>query len=101
MTGGKVFSWDTNGSKGSFLRSIISEAICRSLEVDLYKTWTFIGFDSTSKYAGIPIINELGLKADFCYFDSWHTLEHLMNEIYCFESVANNDFIIALDDALL
>ena len=96
---GKVFSWDTNGSKGSFLRSVISEAICRPLEVDLYKYWTFIGFDSTSEHAGIPVIKELGYKADFCYFDSWHTLEHLMNEVKCFETVANDDFIVALDDA--
>ena len=35
LNGGKVFSWDTNGSKGSFLRTVISEAICRPLEVDL------------------------------------------------------------------
>lgn len=99
LNDGKVFSWDTNGSKGSFLRSVISESICRPLEIDLYRYWTFIGFDSTSEYVGIPVIKELGHKADFCYFDSWHTLDHLMNEVKCFESVANENFIIALDDA--
>ena len=61
----KVYSWDTNGSKGSFLRSVISEAICRPLEVNLYKYWTFIGFDSTSEYVGIPVLSELESKADF------------------------------------
>ena len=90
---GKIYSWDTNGSKGSFLRTVISEAICRPLEVDLYKFWTFIGFDSTNKHVGIPVIQELGHKADFCYFDSWHTLEHLLRELKCFETVANDDFI--------
>jgi len=99
LNNGKVFSWDTNGSKGSFLRSVISEAICRPLEVDLYKYWTFIGFDSTSEHVGIPVIKELGHKADFCYFDSWHTLDHLMNEMKCFEKVTNDGFIVALDDA--
>jgi hypothetical protein len=99
LTDGKVFSWDTNGSKGSFLRTVISEAICRPLEVDLYKYWHFIGFDSTSEFVGIPVIKELGHKADFCYFDSWHTLDHLMNEMTCFETVTNDKFIVALDDA--
>lgn len=99
LTDGKVFSWDTNGSKGSFLRTVISEAICRPLEVDIYKYWQFIGFDSTSEHVGIPVINELGHKADFCYFDSWHTLDHLMNEMKCFELVTNDQFIVALDDA--
>ena len=99
LNNGKIFSWDTNGSKGSFLRSVISEAICRPLEVDLYKYWTFIGFDSTSEYVGLPVIDELGHRADFCYFDSWHTLEHLMNEVQSFEKVTNENFIIALDDA--
>jgi hypothetical protein len=99
LNDGKVFSWDTNGSKGSFLRSVISESICRPLEVDLYKYWTFIGFNSTSEHVGIPVIKELGHKADFCFFDSWHTLDHLMNEVECFVTVTNNNFIIALDDA--
>lgn len=94
-----IYSWDTNGSKGSFLRSVISEAICRPMEVDLYKYWTFIGFDSTCEHVGIPVISELGLKADFGYFDSWHTLDHLMNEIKCFQQVVNDQFVIALDDA--
>ena len=38
-------------------------------------------------------------KADSCYFDSWHTFEHLMKEIRCFEKVSNNEFMILLDDA--
>jgi len=65
LNNGKVFSWDTNGSKGSFLRSVISEAICRPLGVDLYKHWTFIGFDSTSDHVGIPVIKELAIKQIF------------------------------------
>jgi hypothetical protein len=99
LTEGKLFSWDTNGSKGSFLRSVILEAICRPLEVNLYQYWTFVGFDSISEHVGIPIIKELGHKADFGYFDSWHTLDHLMNEVKCFETVTNDEFIVALDDA--
>ena len=99
LNDGVVFSWDTNGSKGSFLRSVISEVMCRPLEVDLYNYWNFIGFDSTSEHAGIKVVSELGYKADYGYFDSWHTLNHLMSEIKSFEAISNESFIIALDDA--
>jgi len=96
---GKMFTWDTNGSKGFFLKSVVLESICRPLNVNLYDIWSFIGFDSTSQHIGIPVIKELGHKVDFGFFDSWHTLDHLMNEISCFEQVASNHFHIALDDA--
>ena len=99
LTRGKVYSWDTNGSKGAFLRSVISDSICKVLEVDLHKIWQFIPFDSTNPHIGINVLLELGLKADFGFFDSWHTLDHLMSEIRLFEEVASDNFIIALDDA--
>lgn len=99
LNGGHLYSWDTNGSKGSFLRSVISESICRPLNINLYSFWTFIGFDSTSEHIGIPVLAELGCKADFGFFDSWHTLNHLFEEIKCFERIADKKFIISLDDA--
>jgi hypothetical protein len=67
--------------------------------VNIYKTWSFIGFDSASQHVGIPVLNQLNCKADFGFFDSWHTLDHLMKEIQCFEMVAKDRFILALDDA--
>lgn len=99
LRGGRLFSWDTNGSKGAYLRQVILDSMCRVLEVDLHKVWTFVGFSSTDMHAGIQVLSELGLKADFGFFDSWHTLNHLTNEIECFEKIANPEFIIALDDA--
>jgi hypothetical protein len=99
LNNGKLYSWDTNGSKGHFLRSVISESMCAPLGVDLHNIWTFIGFDSTSNYAGIPILSELGHKADYGFFDSWHTLNHLMNEVSCFETIVKPTFFVALDDA--
>lgn len=99
LYGGKFYSWDTNVSKGAFLRSVISDAIGRVLEVDVHKVWKFVGFDSINPHVGIPVLRELGEKIDFGFFDSWHTLDHLMNEIRAFESVASDRFILALDDA--
>ena len=99
LTGSKVYSWDTNGSKGALLRSVISDAMCKVLEVDLHKIWQFIAFDSTNPHIGVNVLSELGIKADFGFFDSWHTLDHLMSEIKLFEEVVSDNFIIALDDA--
>jgi hypothetical protein len=48
---------------------------------------------------GIDVLRELNLKANFGFFDSWHTLDHLLAEITCFENVAASSFYIALDDA--
>jgi len=96
---GKMYSWDTNASKGAYLRSMISDAMAKALGVDIHKIWTFIAFDSTDPSVGISVLHELGEKADFGYFDSWHTLNHLVREIKAFEMIASDKFIIALDDA--
>ena len=39
--GGRMFSWDTNASKGSFLKSVISESIDKVLKTNfnLEKNW--------------------------------------------------------------
>ena len=54
-----MFSWDTNASKGSFLKSVINESICKVLKCDLNKIWTYISYDSTDKNAGLEILKEL------------------------------------------
>jgi len=101
LHGGKLYSWDTNGSKGSFLRSVILEAMCGPLGIDINDTWEFIAFDSTDSSIGIPVLKELKKKADFGFFDSLHTADHLKEEIDLFQSVANKQFMVALDDAYL
>lgn len=95
----KLFSWDTNGSKGSFLRTIINESICQPLGVDVNDIWKFIPYFSTDRHVGIQILNELKLKSDFCFLDTSHTLNQVMTEIKEFEKISTSEFIIALDDA--
>jgi len=95
----KFFSWDTNGSKGSYLRTIINESICQPLNINVNDVWKFIPYYSTDKYAGIQILKELNLKTDFGFFDSSHTLSQVKSEIKEFEKVSANNFFIALDDA--
>ena len=59
LYGGTMYSWDTNGSKGSFIQSVISESIGRVLGVDINKIWHFIAFNSTDPNVGIRVIKEL------------------------------------------
>ena len=99
LYGGKMYSWDTNASKGSFLRSVISESIGRILDTDVNRVWTFIPFNSTDPNIGIRVLKELNIKADFCFFDSWHTLDQVLLELKEFETIASSKFILAFDDA--
>ena len=50
-----MYSWDINGSKGSFIRTVISESICRILNVDVNKIWNFVSSSSTDQYTGINL----------------------------------------------
>ena len=68
--GEKIFFWNTNASKGSFLKSAILQIIDQVLETSVNKIWTFISYDSTDENAGIKILSELKMKGDFCFFDS-------------------------------
>jgi len=99
LFGGKMYSWDTNASKGSFLSSVISESIGRILHVDVNKIWHFIPFNSVDPNVGIRVLKELDTRADFCFFDSWHTLDQIILELKEFEIVASSKFVLAFDDA--
>ena len=95
----KFFSWDTNGTKGSYLRSIINESMCQPLNIDINQVWKFIPYNSTDKFLGIEVLKEMNLKSNFGFFDTSHTLKQVLQEIECFDKIAANQFVIALDDA--
>tara|TARA_B100000674_G_C37923584_1_gene954449 strand:- start:263 stop:1072 length:810 start_codon:yes stop_codon:yes gene_type:complete len=95
----KVVSWDTNPSKGSFLKSVINEAICKPLNANINDYWEFIAFDSTNNHLGIAVLNEMNIKPSVGFFDSLHTLEHLMSEIKAYSNCASDIFYVVLDDA--
>lgn len=97
--GGKFYTWDTNPNKGSFLRSVLNESMGKTLKVDVNLIWEFIAFDSVDQHIGISILKEKKTKVDFCFFDSWHTLDHLMKEINEVEKCLSNKFVLAFDDA--
>ena len=97
LYGGKLYSWDTNASKGSFLKGVISESV--GLNVDVNKIWTFIPSNSLDPHVGLRVLNEIKSNSDFCFFDTWHTLEHVFKELKEFEKIASSKFIVAFDDA--
>jgi len=99
LHGGSMYSWDTNASKGAFLKSVILQSIDQVLGSSVNKIWTFVPYDSTDQHVGLMALKELKLKADFCFFDTLHTLDHLLKEVKHFEKIASSKFVVALDDA--
>jgi len=96
---GKLISWDINQNKGSELKLIMLETICKHLSVNLYDYWTFIPFNSLDAHLGIPVLKDLKLKPSYGFFDSYHTSEHLIDEIELFCNQADKNFFIAIDDS--
>lgn len=95
---GKLYTWDINGSKGSFLRSIANDTICKSFSVALHKHWDFIAYSSTNEHLGIKILKELNQKIDFCFIDSYHTLDNVLSELELIVSNMNYQAFVAIDD---
>ena len=97
----KVVSWDTNPSKGSFLKSVINEAICKPLNVNINDYWEFIAYDSTNNYLGIAVLSEMNIMPSLGFFDSLHTLDHLIAEINAYSDCASDIFYVVLDLSLI
>ena len=92
-------SWDINGNKGAYLRSVVNDTLCRHYGVNLWDHWKFIPYNSLSNELGIPILHELGLGVNFCFLDSEHTLNVLLGEIELLNPFLSEDSIVAIDDA--
>ena len=99
-TNGKLYSWDTNGSKLSYLRAVINEAICIPLEINVNEYWQTISFDSTSEIAGISMLRDMGVSPNIGFFDSYHSWSHLKKEVSRFLAIqSDSDKLVMIDDA--
>ena len=57
-TGGEVFTWDINGSKLAYLRSVLNDTLMRHYEEEnLSNHWKYITFDSNSDFVSTIFIN--------------------------------------------
>jgi hypothetical protein len=98
-TGGELFTWDIDGAKLAFLRSVINDTLMRHFtDRNVFAHWRYTAFSSTSPHAGIPILRELGKEVSFCFFDSEHTLDTLMAEVKGACDVIRSGGIVAIDD---
>ena len=99
LNNGKLISWDVNQNKGSELKLIILETLCKHLSVNLFDYWVFIPFNSLDRNVGIPVLNELKLKPSYGFFGSYHTSRHLIDEINLYCDQADKNFFVAIDDS--
>lgn len=96
---GVLYTWDTNQNKIAYIRNLCNDTILNHFRKNIFNHWKYIGYQSTSEYLGIPILQELNEKVDFCFFDSEHTSKNLLGEVSAVNPVLNNGAIVAIDDA--
>jgi len=99
LYGGKVYTWDINPSKGSLLKTVISETIGSSFNININKIWKFIPSSSTNKYTGIEILKEISTKIDYAFLDSAHTAKHLIDELEILSKNSSKKIFLSIDDA--
>ena len=96
---GVLYSWDNNGSKGAFLRGVITDTLAKHYDANIWNHWKFIPYSSTSDHLGVGVVAELGLESDFCFLDSEHTLNTLVSELKFASKSLREGAIVAIDDA--
>lgn len=96
---GQLFSWDINGSKGAFLRSVITDTLVAYHGKNIFDHWKFIAYSSLSEYLGIKILYEMIDGIHFSFQDSEHTLDTLLGEMEPLNGLLYENSIVAIDDA--
>ncbi|MFH1913498.1 MAG: class I SAM-dependent methyltransferase [Pseudomonadota bacterium] len=96
----RLYSWDSSGSKLSYLRGVLTETLFNVYrDCNPNATWNAVAYASTSPHAGIPMLSELGEQVCFAFFDSDHTWNTLGAELDATLSLLAPEAIVALDDA--
>lgn len=96
---GELYTWDINGSKLFYLRSIINDTLMKYFsDMNLNNHWKYIAYNSNSRFAGIDILKELNKKISACFLDSDHTLNVLKKEITSICKNCSKEAIISIDD---
>jgi hypothetical protein len=97
--GGKVYSWDMNGSKASFIRSVAAETLEPYHKKALSEHWTFVGSMTLSPHTGLSILPELTSRVDLSMHDSDHTWDTISGEIAALIPCLCDGSIVCVDDA--
>jgi len=98
-TGGVLYSWDINGAKGAFLRSVINDTLVPHYGRPLHQHWRFVAYASTAPLIGIQVLKELNERVDLAFLDSEHTLNNLLAETRLVAPRLNAGSLFVIDDA--
>jgi hypothetical protein len=97
--GGRAWTWDMNGAKGSAIRQVASETMGRHFHAHVDEHWTLVAYNSLSRYLGIPILNDLAPHIDFFFGDSEHVWDTVKGELEAVIPLLIDGSVVALDDA--
>ena len=94
-----MFSWDLNGSKLELMGNVAFQTIGRAMGADINKYWHPITYSSTGNHLGIEIIQEQKRNVGLAFLDSYHTLEHVMEEVRLVSESLRPGAVVIIDDA--
>lgn len=95
----ELYTWDSSGNKLAYLRGVASDTLLRFYsDRNIFNHWKYVAFNSTSEYAGIPMLAEMDKKVAVCFFDSEHTWDTLQAELKAVCPLLISGSIIAIDD---
>jgi hypothetical protein len=97
--GGRLISWDMNGSKATFIRTVASETLERLHGKAISSHWTFVQASTSCPYTGTGIIGELTDRVNFSHHDSDHTWSTISGEVGHLLPYFQDGGIICVDDA--
>lgn len=99
LRGGRVISWDMNGSKASFLRKVAAETLEMHHGKAISTHWTFVQSATLSPHTGIGIVGELTDRVSFSHHDSDHTWDTISGEVGALLPHLDEGGIVCVDDA--
>ncbi len=97
--GGLLFSWDTNGEKGSYIRTVCTETLCMVIDRNINRSWKFVNYSSLSSLAGLGMLGELTDHVDFFFHDTDHTFDTMRQELELINPALQDGGVVAFDDA--
>jgi hypothetical protein len=98
-SGGRLLSWDTNSSKGSFIRSVAADTLELYHKRPIAVHWTFVSSTSLSIHSGLPILGELADHVDVSHHDSEHTWQTISGEVAAVCPLVRDGGLVCVDDA--
>jgi len=96
---GLALSWDSNGEKGSLIRTVCTETMGNVFAKHVDTHWKLIAYDSLSPYLGLPILPEMVSHVDLFFHDSEHTWNTVLGELKSVNQLLVDGAVVALDDA--